>query len=289
MRKKLTPPLKTHGGKSYLADKIIALMPPRCKNPNKPDPKDTGWLHYVEPYFGGGAVLLAQNPEGISEVANDINGTLMNFWRILSNPNTFEKMYQCLLSVPFSQWEYIASSDLKNFRYQSVPVIDYAIKFLIHCRQSLSGRMKGFAGVTRNRTRRGMNEQVSAWANSIMGLPEVHARLMRVLIFNRPAIDVIKGEDGVRTLFYLDPPYIHESRVAKDTYSVNEMSNEQHRELLTLLNGIKGKFLLSGYHSDMYDQWAYERNFICHEFKIDNKASSGKKKRVMTECVWTNF
>ena len=76
----LTPPLKWHGGKSYLAKKIIALMPPRCVNPNAPSGDDPGWLHYVEPYFGGGAVMLANDPEGISEVANDRYGRLMNFW-----------------------------------------------------------------------------------------------------------------------------------------------------------------------------------------------------------------
>lgn len=61
-------PLKWHGGKSYQAKHIISHMPPRCKNPNAPAPGDAGWLHYVEPFFGGGAVLFAQDPEGISEV-----------------------------------------------------------------------------------------------------------------------------------------------------------------------------------------------------------------------------
>ena len=53
----LTPPLKWHGGKNYLAKKIVELMPPRCKKPNAPEADDPGWLHYVEPHFGGGAVL----------------------------------------------------------------------------------------------------------------------------------------------------------------------------------------------------------------------------------------
>lgn len=64
------PPLKWHGGKHYLAQDIVAMMPPRCRRPGNPAADDTGWLHYVEPYFGGGAVLLANDPIGISEVAN---------------------------------------------------------------------------------------------------------------------------------------------------------------------------------------------------------------------------
>jgi DNA adenine methylase len=58
-------PLKYHGGKHYLAQQLVALMPPH--------------LHYVEPYFGGGAVLFAKPHEGISEVANVLNGDLMYF------------------------------------------------------------------------------------------------------------------------------------------------------------------------------------------------------------------
>lgn len=71
-------PLKWHGGKHYLAKRIIELMPPH--------------VHYVEPYFGGGAVLFAKPSkwiEGHSEVVNDIDGELMNFWRVLASPKWF--------------------------------------------------------------------------------------------------------------------------------------------------------------------------------------------------------
>ena len=102
----LTPPLKWHGGKHYLAPKIVALMPPRCKTPNKPAPTDPGWLHYVEPFAGGLAVLLENDPEGISEVANDLNGELMNFWRVLPRERAFGQLKDWLDSVPVSEVEF---------------------------------------------------------------------------------------------------------------------------------------------------------------------------------------
>jgi hypothetical protein len=80
-------------------------MPPRVKNPNKPAADDPGWLHYVEPYFGGGAVLLALDPEGISEVANDLDGRLMNFWRVLQNDADFARLQRVIEAVPFSERE----------------------------------------------------------------------------------------------------------------------------------------------------------------------------------------
>lgn len=96
-------PLKWHGGKYYLAAKIISLMPPH--------------VHYVEPFFGGGAVLLARDPnderlwlpphKGVSEVVNDINGRLVNFWRVLQDSRRFAKFKRLVEAVPLSkvEWE----------------------------------------------------------------------------------------------------------------------------------------------------------------------------------------
>lgn len=285
MKDKLTPPLKWHGGKHDMAAKIIGMMPPRCKNPNKPAPDDDGWLHFVEPYFGGGAVMLAMDPEGISDVANDLNSHLTNLWRVLQDDASFDLFSRRVAAVPFSEWEWRSAN--RRLLLEEIDV-SYAVSFFVHCRQSLSGRMKGFAGITRNRTRRGMNEQVSAWLNCVEGLPAVHARLKRVLILNKTALEVIKSEDGPRTLFYLDPPYIHETRATTGEYA-HEMTDAEHGDLLTDLTAIKGRFLLSGYHSDLYDTHAAFHGWKCHEFEINNHAAGGKTKRRMTECLWCNF
>lgn len=285
----LTPPLKWHGGKHYLAAKIIALIPQRCKTPNNPAPDDPGWLHYVEPYFGGGAVLLANDPEGISEVANDLNGDLANFWEVLQGHTSFNQFMRLVQVVPFSEQEFkLAAVNLIMSADGYGQMIHKAATFFIRCRQSLSGRMKGFAGITRNRTRKGMNEQVSAWLNTIEGLPAVHERLKRVLIRNQPALEVIQKEDGPRTLFYLDPPYLHETRATTDEYE-HEMTAEQHGELLAILANLKGRFLLSGYRSVMYDSQAKLCGWTRHDFELPNNSAGGKSKRRMTECVWTNY
>jgi DNA adenine methylase len=290
MSVKLTQPIKWHGGKHDLAAWIIGLMPPRCQNPNKPDPADPGWLHYVEPYFGGGSVLLANDPEGISEVVNDLHRELTNFWCVLADADKFGHFRRRVEAVPFSEWEWRLAAMRQDNEITKGVQYDWgnAADFFVTVRQSLSGRADAFAGITRNRTRRGMNEQVSAWLNTIEGLPAVHARLKRVLIRNQPALDVIRKEDGPRTLFYLDPPYLHETRATTGEYQY-EMTVEQHSELLTALGTIKGRFLLSGYQSKLYDDHAAGNGWTRHEMKINNHASGGKTKRVMTECVWTNY
>lgn len=275
--------IKRHGGKHYLAKKILSLFPPRCQTPNKPDPNDEGWLHYVEPFFGGGAVLFAQNPEGISEVVNDLDLQLCDFWSVLASDELFAEFVRRVEALPMSELLFDLCQDGEEQDQMS-----RAVAFFVVNRQSRQALGKDFATLTRNRTRRGMNEQASAWLSAVEGLVDVHARLKRVVILNRNAVDVIKQQDGLRTLFYCDPPYLHETRMAKDAYQ-HEMSEQDHADLLLTLEGIDGRFLLSGYRSQMYDDHAADFGWHRTDFSIDNKASSKATKETKTECVWTNF
>lgn len=277
-------PLKWHGGKHYLSEWIISLMPPRVRNPNAPDDDDPGWVHYVEPYAGGLAVLLAQDPEGISEVVCDTNRQLTNFWRVLQSDHLFRKFRRIVEATPFSEVEW--TSPNRSLRKPN-PAKE-AAAFYVHCRQSMSGRMDSFAPLTRNRTRRGMNEQASAWWNAVEGLTEVHARMRRVAVLDGPALKVIRSQDGPRTLFYLDPPYLKSTRTAPDVFE-HEMSDVQHRNLLEQLRTIKGRFILSGYRSDLYDEFARCCGWRREEMPIDNKSGKGATKQNRVECCWLNY
>ena len=283
---KAAQPIKRHGGKSYLARKIIELMPPRVKNPNAPAPDDPGWVHYVEPYFGGGAVLLAQDPEGISEVVNDLDGELTNFWRVLQISDQFEELRRLLCVTPCSEIEFAWANEIDP---EVASPIERAAALIIRNRQSRQALGKDFATLARNRTRRGMNELPSAWLSAIEGLPEVHARLQRVVILlPTPAVKIIRQQDGPRSLFYLDPPYLHDTRTVTDAYD-HEMTESDHRELLETIGSIEGRFLLSGYRSALYDDFADHFKWRRADFEIDNKAGGGKSKRKMVESVWMNY
>ena len=280
-------PLKWHGGKQYLTSWIISHMPSRCKNPNKPIDSDPGWLHYVEPYFGGGAILFAQDPNGISEVVNDLNSDLSNFWDVLRSPTEFGRLSRFLSATPMSESLF---NNVKGLPDGTGTSVDRAFQFFIRYRQSRQGLGKCFATLSRNRTRQGMNEQAAAWFSAIEGLPEAHARLKRVVIMNDDAISVIKSQDGPRTLFYLDPPYVHTTRHKSATGAYeHEMTNGQHMQLLTTLKNIKGRFLLSGYDNGLYHSFAQAHGWSCEAKEIDNKSSSKKVKEKKIECLWKNY
>jgi DNA adenine methylase len=259
-------PLKWFGGKAYLAKRIVERMPPHKV--------------YVEPYAGGLSVLLAKDPEEVSEVVNDLDGDLTNFWEVLQSERDFPRFVRIVEAIPFSEHEWTVANQLNG---KGDDAVYSAVDFFVNCRQSLGGMGKSFAPLSTKRRRRGMNEQASAWLTAVEGLPEVHKRLKRVVVLNRPALEVIRKQDTPETLFYLDPPYLHETRTATDVYRF-EMTWNDHRDLLVALQGLKGKVILSGYRHALYDDvltdWHRE------DFELPNNAAKSDTKRRMVESLW---
>lgn len=262
-----TKPLRWHGGKSYLAKQIVSYMPHHTR--------------YCEPYFGGGAVLFEKPCEGVSEFVNDINEELTNFWDAIKHPEWFAEFVRIIECTPLSSVEFQRSV--------GEPGPSSAAEFFIRYRQSRQGLGKDFCTPT-SRTRRGMNENVSAWLSAVECLPEAHERLRRVEIRCQEATSFIRELDSPETLTYADPPYLHETRSkgCRDSYE-HEMTEEQHKALLFELAQCKGKFILSGYPSELYERWRASMGFWRVDIEIDNKASSSKKKAKKTECLWMNF
>jgi len=218
-------------------------------------------------------------------LVNDLDGRLTNFWRVLQGKETFARFQRIIQAMPFSEQEWCEARTWTCERGPDHAIHD-AVGFFVECRQSLAGRMDQFTLFSCRRTRRGMNEQVSAWLTAIDGLPTVHRRLHRVAILHRPAMEVLRGQDGPDTLFYLDPPYLPSSRTATAVYE-HEMTEDEHRELLALLPTLRAKIMLSGYPSPLYDSLltGWQR----HEFDLPNNASGTKKKDRETEILWCNF
>jgi DNA adenine methylase len=109
---RFNPPLKTHGGKGAhggkLARWILSLMAPHT--------------HYVEPYFGGGSVLLLKDPRGVSEVVNDLDGELINWWRVVQDEDRFPRFQRLVEAVPFGKPFWRAARDLLARRDEADPV-----------------------------------------------------------------------------------------------------------------------------------------------------------------------
>jgi len=290
-----TQPLKWHGGKSDntgLAQWIRSLAPPSVIE----DPA-AGYTHRGHAFAGGLGEFWNWPHEGISETINDLDGELVNFWNVLADPLAFHIMARYLATTPLAEplwirsartWEKTATA--RRIAAGSTVPVDLAIAFFIRYRMSRQGLGKDYATPT-TRTRRGMNEQVSAWLSAVDGLPECHQRIRRVEIRNLAAVDFLAQYDHARALFYLDPPYLHTTRhgsTANHEYR-QEMTEDDHRELLARLAGLSGRFMLSGYRSDLYDEAAAAGNWTRHQRASNLHSSSKKTKATRIECLWTNY
>ena len=100
---------------------------------------------------------------------------------------------------------------------------------------------------------------------------------------NAPALEVISRYDSARTLFYLNPPYVHRSRGDAAAYG-HEMTDQDHCELAALLHDLKGRAVLSGYRSPLYDDLFSTWHRVDADAKLCN-SSKGKR----TESLWMNF
>jgi DNA adenine methylase len=264
-RKGIRSPVKWHGGKYYLWERIVDCFPAH----------ET----YVEPFGGGASVLLNKEPSAV-EIYNDLDESITRLFRVLRDDG--EELRKLLALTPYSEREFEAAGDPADND------VEKARRDFVRWRMSLGGRGKAFS-FTRHRSRREMADVVSGFLSTIdEEMPKIIERLRKVQILCRPAIDLIKGWDGPTTLFYCDPPYLAETRDRRttDVYGV-EMSDEEHKELAEALRACQGKVVLSGYPSALYDELYHGWRRI--EFAMPNHASSEATKARMTEVLWLNW
>lgn len=237
--------------------------------------------HYCEPFGGSAAVLINRKPSPI-ETYNDIDGELVNFFRVLREQK--EDLIEAIGLTPFSREEFeLAIANAQD----NITELEKARRFFIKARQVRTGlaqtASRGRWAYCLLTSRAGMAGAVSRWLGSVEGLSEIAQRLLRVQIENSPAIEVIRRYDSPETLFYCDPPYPHDSRGDINAYSY-ELTENQHRELANILHSVQGRVAISGYKSalmcELYGDW----NRIEAAAK---KAHSIKKER--TEMLWTNY
>lgn len=284
--KRIKTPTKLFGGLHYHAPKIAELFPARDK-----------YDHFIDACCGGMSILLAHDPEGKAEIANDLSGDLSNLWRVLRSPVLSTALIKNLSICPFSEREWRdAIERLAVFPgepwedWHGHLQVERADAFFIMARQSLAGRHgknPSFAGITQTRVRRGFQEQVSAWLSAVDGLPAVAERLSRVLVLNRDVIKLVKDWDVPRAFIFLDPPWLDETRSADQVYE-QEMTRVQHSALLHAITSCNNAMvMIAGRRCIMYEYalkgW--------HSFDVTHKSSSGsgKKKGDMTFCLWRNY
>jgi DNA adenine methylase len=274
---RLTQPRKLiafgwYGGKFSHLDWLLPLLP-KCH-------------HYCEPFAGSAAVLLNRVPSPI-ESYNDLDGEVCNFFRVLREQK--DKLIEVISLTPFSREEFAVACELDP----NVTPLERARRFYVRARQVRTGLAQtasiGRWANCKDTSRAGMSGVVSRWLGGMETLAEIGERLIRVQIENRPAMDVIRLYDSVKTLFYCDPPYVHDTRGDTKAYG-HEMSDEQHRVLADVLNSAKGMVAFSNYDCNLINKlyparrW---RKIVGPERTIHS--TKDKRREVLCRCKKITF
>jgi DNA adenine methylase len=263
-RSEMRPPVKWHGGKRYLAGKIIGFFPKH--------------RIYLEPFGGGASVLLNKLPVDV-ETYNDLDHRITRLFRVLRDEG--EKFVEKVQLIPYSQVEFEdAATYPPNATDLSMAICDF-----VRWRQSFGGKGQGWSYTT-SRARGGMAGDVNAWWTAIELLPDIIHRIRRVQIICQSAFDAIPRFDHKEGLIYCDPPYVHSTRTDTKAYRM-EMDDKQHRDLAALLGKCKAKVIVSGYPSKLYNEIYADWHRV--GFDIANHAAGGRSKTRATECLWMNF
>ena len=238
--------------------------------------------HYCEPFGGSAVVLLNKQPAEI-ETLNDLNGEIVNFFRVLRDQP--DELIRAIELTPYSRQEYLSAIQ----QNEEITDTERARRFFVRACQSYGG-----IGATRPTPGRWAyaitgrrSESVTArYWRVIDNLYAVAKRLQRVQIECDDALTVIQRHDTPDTLFYIDPPYPLESRIDDYIYAL-ELSGEKHEELAEVLAGIKGKVVLSAYDCSLIRRLYPEKKWEWYGFPTRATLSRARPKRM--EIVIANF
>ena len=232
---------------------------------------------YIEIFGGSGAILFAKEPSKC-EVYNDVFGNVVTLYKVLRNPHQFKQLLRLIESTPYSRE--VFDDSRRALEDNTLSEVERAWHFFVCARQSFSNLLNSFSTPSES------SRTVAAitYQRAIDRLPEIHERLKHVHIENLDAIECIKRYANPNCLMYLDPPYIHSTRVAPKSYKY-EYTDEQHQQLVETILSVPGHKILSGYESPIYQPlldagWTLEKKQMCCH------ASGRSKKTYRTECLY---
>lgn len=263
------PIMPYFGGKTLMSDWVNQYLP-RSGNA------------YVEGFAGSLAVGLARKAAPF-EVVNDFDPGVANLYRVLKEwPDALQTALRFTLQ---SRAEHALCRNAEDDRIAGRLVedaVEWARRHLVLVRQSYSGQFRGSWGYVREGGQGSFHRVVDL-------IPPAAARLRNAVVENLHFNELIGKYDdlGSDVVWYLDPPYVPDTRVAPKVYRC-EMSLDEHRSLMELVRRIKGMVVLSGYRSVLYDEalagWTRVEKLVpCYSSRAD-----GGSKPTRTECLWIN-
>lgn len=238
------PALRYHGGKWRLAPWVIEHFPPH--------------RFYVEP-FGGAASVLLRKPRSYAEVYNDLDGEIVNLFRVLRDEDQARELCRLVELTPYSRDEFEASYEMDG------DLVEQARRTVTRSWMGFGSMLTGRFGTGfRGDVRRPWKTPCQDWVDYPAALWLVAERMRGVVVENSPAVEILRKYDDPETLFYVDPPYPFSTRNDRRCGGYRyEMSDDEHRALAEVLKGLRGMVVLSSYPCDLYSELYGDGDWRC--------------------------
>jgi DNA adenine methylase len=234
---------------------------------------------------------------------NDLDQRIVNLYRVLQDREKFRELLHRLIWTPYSRAEFARA--LEILKDPEADEVSRAWAFFVVQNQGFSGKpdvkTAGRWGRSLLTTNRGMAETTNKWRVHLRLLSHWHQRLSRVQIDSVDALQAIRYWDTPDTVFYVDPPYVPETRGDYQTSRYrHEFELEDHQRLVETLLQVRGKVLLSGYDHSVYRSleeagWHKVMREVTSHAVARTRVSgvlgpgSARAKAPRTEVLWMNF
>lgn len=257
------PVVRYPGGKARLLDWLVPIA------------ESIPHTLYVETHGGAGNLLLAKRRVQ-GEIYNDIYDEIRNVFLVLRDKKMAKELYRLCKLTPFAYSEFQHCYE----SFEGLSPVERARRtifrgFAAIGSNGISRSKTGFRGTKNNDTDVTAAKEWDSWPENIAFFTQ---RLQGVTIEGRDALKVIKTYDRESALFYVDPPYDRKTRDRKKLYK-HEYTEQQQRELATLLHEVKGKVLVSGYDGPLYQE-------LYGDWRVMKTKTTAQNGGIRIECLW---
>lgn len=256
-------PISYYGGKQTMLKHILPLVPQHTL--------------YTEAFAGGAALFFAKKRVEV-EVINDLNGELVNFYRVAST--RFEELKAKIELLLHSRAAHKHAWYVYN-NGSFFGEVERAWAVFSLSKMGFAGQLSCSFGFDKSKCR---HPKKVFYAKDAFNL-SLKERIECATIECDEALKVLKRYDTLEAFHFIDPPY-----VGSNMGHYKSMFNEQNLvELLDVCAGLKGKFMLTMYPNDVIEGFATRNSWTIHRVERRITACKADSRRQQEEWMVCNY